>query len=361
MKLSRILNEHTIKPYYKNLLKTMSNKSVGEGVGEIWDFLTNVLSIEDMEVKTEIIHLYKKLNNYEEGDFDNLSDSDLSDIESLDDMDERRVALAKKLDVSPLVIEEYNNWGSHYGLQTYKDLTGGDVYAVGDDDEVEDAMMSYYEDYIDNMGGLDYVDRYLIEDYIELDDYLVEDFCDTEAHDRVDNMDEDEVIEEAGYDSRDSFQERLDDLEIEIDDLKSDLQDLEIELSDLDVEYDEEEMEGLQETIDDLEYRISEKESEYEDIESEMNGLYDTARDELVETYKEDLYDEIQSQGFDYFIDNLGYSLSDAVGSFGTFDSDGLQRYLAESEDRGGTLASYDGNEDWENINGTDYYIYMID
>ena len=116
MKLSRILNEHTIKPYYKNLLKTMSSRSIGEEVGEIWDFLTNVLSIEDMEVKTEIIHLYKKLNNYEEGDFDNLSDSDLSDIESLDDMDEKRVALAKNLDVSPLLIEEYNQWGSHYQI-----------------------------------------------------------------------------------------------------------------------------------------------------------------------------------------------------------------------------------------------------
>ena len=361
MKLSRILNEHTIKPYYKNLLKTMSNKSVGEEVSEIWDFLSNVLSIEDMEVKTEIIHLYKKLNNYEEDDFDNLSDSDLSDIESLDDMDEKRVALAKNLDVSPLVIEEYDKWGTHYKLQVYNNLVDGNKYAVGDDDEVEDAMMDYYEDYVDNVGGLDYIDRYLIDDFIELDDYVVEDFCDTEAHDRVDNMDEDEVIEEAGYDSKDSFQERLDDLEIEIDDLKSDLEDLEIELGDLDVEYDEEEMEAIQESIDDLEYQISEKESEYEDIESEMNGLYDTAREDLIDTYKEELYDEIQSQGFEYFIDNLGYSLTDAVDSFGTFDSHGLQTYLAESEDRGNTLASYDGNEDWEEVNGTEYYIYKID
>ena len=94
-----------------------------------------------------------------------------------------------------------------------------------------------------------------------------------------------------------------------------------------------------------LEYEISDKESEKEDIESELDSLYDTAREELLETYKENTIDEINSQGVDYFIDNLGYSLEDAVTSFCTFDEDGFRESLVDNEDRGNTLSPYDGEK----------------
>ena len=353
MKFLKIIKEHTVKPYHKNMIRVMDKRGISDDTKEIWDFLTNTLSIDDVEGKLEIIHLYKKYYGVETEELEDMSDSDFSDFEDIDSYDAEHQAIAEFLDLPPLLIIEENY--DHYGLNTYKDLVDGNVYAVGMDDDVYHAMRSYYEGWVDNMGGIEYIDRYLLEDFIELDSYRVESWAEDYAIDTVDYMDEDEVIEEAGYDPIDSYQEKLDELEIEIDDLKSDKEDLEIELGDLDDE-DMDEMEELQESIDDLEYRISEKESEYEDIESEMNSLYDTAKEELVATKTEENVDMVESEGYEYFIQQ-GWSFEDVIDSFYIFDESGLEEYLADNEDRGESLASYDGVEEQEG----DFYIYRID
>ena len=123
---------------------------------------------------------------------------------------------------------------------------------------------------------------------------------------------------------------------------------------------DGDEMDEIEERIEDLEYEISDKESEKEDIESELDSLYDTAREELLETYKENTIDEINSQGVDYFIDYLGYSLEDAVHSFCYFDEEGFVLSLSENEERS-RLATYDNSEEEEQVNGIWYYIYRTD
>jgi len=143
--------------------------------------------------------------------------------------------------------------------------------------------------------------------------------------------------------------------------MESEKEDLEIELGDLDIEEDEDEMEEIEEKISDLEYEISDKESEKEDLESELESLYETAKEELIEKYKDDIYHEVHGEGVDYFIDHLGWSLEDAVDSYCSFDNDGLEEYLAENEDRGNTLAHYDGNENEEEYDGEWYYIYRVD
>ena len=51
----------------------------------------------------------------------------------------------------------------------------------------------------------------------------------------------------------------------------------------------------------------------------------------------------------------------DAVNYFCTFDNDGLEEFLAENEDRGASLGSYDGEEFEEEYDGEWYYIYRID
>ena len=205
------------------------------------------------------------------------------------------------------------------------------------------------------------IDRYWLDDFIELDDWNVEQFAEEESERRVEDMDEDDVIDEAGYDDKDSFEEKISELESKIEEMESERDDLEVELLDLDEEEDGDEMDEIEERIEDLEYEISDKESEKEDIESELDSLYDTAREELLETYKENTIDEINSQGVDYFIDNLGYSLEDAVTSFCTFDEDGLRESLADNEDRGNTLSPYDAEENEEEYDGEWYYIYRID
>ena len=360
MKLLKLITEERkVLPYHKKIVKVMDKRGIDDEIGEIWNFLTKDLDIEKLETKLEIIHLYQKYYGMDTEDFDNMSDEDLSDMGSIEDIDDKVMALSLHLNIPPILLEEETY--SHYGLELYRNVDDGKTYAIGDDGEVQDAMREYFENFVDNQGGLDYIDRYLLDDYIELDDYSVEQFAEEEAEYRVEDMDEDDVIEEAGYDDKDSYEERIDELQSEIEEMESEKEDLEIELGDLDIEEDEDEMEEIEEKISDLEYEISDKESEKEDLESELESLYETAKEELIEKYKDDIYHEVHGEGVDYFIDHLGWSLEDAVDSYCSFDNDGLEEYLAENEDRGNTLAHYDGNENEEEYDGEWYYIYRVD
>ena len=360
MKLLRLITEERkILPFHKRMLKLMSREGIDDEVSDIWNFLTKNLQIEKLETKLEIIHLYQKYYGMDDEDIDaEISDSDFEDMTNIDDVEDKVMALSLHLNIPPILLEEESY--SYYGLEQYRNVDDNTSYAIGDDQEVQDAMREYYEDYVERVGGIEYLDRSLVDDFIELDDWSVEQFAEEDAERRVEDMDEDDVIDEAGYDDKDSFEEKINELEVEIDDMESEKDDLENELLELDEE-DEDEMAEIEERIEDLEYEISDKESEKEDLESELDSLYDTAKEELIETYKEDIISDIEYSGMDYFIDNFAYSLEDAVESFGTFDNDGLVEYLVDMEDRGETLSPYDGEENEEEYDGEWYYIYRID
>ena len=360
MKLLRLITEERkILPFHKRMLKLMSREGIDDEVSDIWNFLTKKLQIEKLETKLEIIHLYQKYYGMDDEDIDaEISDSDFEDMKNIEDVDDKVMALSLHLNIPPILLEEESY--SHYGLEQYRNVDDNTSYAIGDDQEVQDAMREYFENYVENQGGIEYLDRSIVDDFIELDDWSVEQFAEEEAEYRVEDMDEDEVIDEAGYDDKDSFEEKINELEVEIDEMESEKDDLEIELLELDEE-DEDEMAEIEERIEDLEYEISDKESEKEDLESELDSLYDTAKEELIETYKEDIISEIEYSGVDYFINEYGWSLEDAVDKFATFDNDGLEEYLADMEDRGDILSPYDGEENEEEYDGEWYYIYRID
>jgi hypothetical protein len=334
--LNLITEERKVLPFHKKIVKIMDKRGIDDEIAEIWNFLTKDLDIEKLDTKLEIIHLYQKYYGMD-----------------------TEMALSLNLNIPPILLEE-EGFG-HYGLELYQNVDDGKSYAIGDDAEAHDAMREFFDNYVENQGGIEYIDRYWLDDFIDLDSWSVEQFAEEEAEHRVEEMDEDEVIDEAGYDDKDSFEEKISELESEIEDFESERDDLEIELGDLDVEEDEDEMEEIEERIEDLEYEISDRESEKEDIQSELDSLYDTAKEELLEVYKDNIIDEVNDQGVDYFIDNLGYSLEDAVTSFCTFDNDGLEEFLAENEDRGDTLSPYDGEENEEEYNGEWYYIYRVE
>src|SRR5210317_321354 len=247
----------------------MDQQGVSDEVSDMWDFLGSKLDIRNTEEKLEIMHLYKKYYGVEEEELDNLSDDDFSDMGDTSDIEDKQMALALNLDVPPMLLEEQNY--THYGLTVYNNLDNGSDYAVGDDSEVDDAM-------------IEYIDRWLIDDYIELDSYVVEEYARETAEYRVEDMDEDEVIEEAGYD-KDSLESDLENLKDELSDLESEKEDLESELEDLEYDNDEgendDEIEDLNERISDLEDSIYEKESEIEEKESEIESLYEVSKEEL--------------------------------------------------------------------------------
>ena len=363
MKLLKLLKEErTIKPYHKNLIKVMSRQGVSDEVSDMWNFLGATLEIRNAEEKLEIMHLYKKYYDVEEEELDNLSDEDFSDMGDTSDIEVKQMALALNLDVPPMLLEEQEY--THFGLTVYKNLDDETEYAIGEDDDVASAMEKYFDGYVDNVGGIDNVDRYILDDFIELDSYSVEQYASETAEYRVEDLDEDEVIEEAGYD-KDSLESELENLKDELSDLESELEDLESELGDLTYDNDEgdndDEIEELNEKISELEDSIRDKESEVEDKEGEIESLYEIAKEELIDKYTENINDEIESDGVDYFIDNLGYTLTEAVSYFCNFDETGFEFYLAENEDRGMTLAQYDGIEDEIGHDDKWYYIYRID
>ena len=360
MKLLKLITEERkVLPYHKKIVKIMDKRGIYDETVDIWNFLTKDLDIEKLDTKLEIIHLYQKYYGYESEDFDNMTDEDLSDMESIEDIDDKKMALSLNLNVPPILLEEESY--EHYGLDKYRNIDDNTEYAIGDDDEATNAMKEFFEDYIEKQGGFEYVDRYLLDDYIEFDGYSVEQFAEEESEHRVENMDEEDVIDEAGYDDKDSFEERIEEYESEIEEFETEKDDLEIELGDLDIEDDEDEMEEIEERIEDLEYEISDRKSEIEELQSELDSLYDDAKEELLETYKENIIDEINSQGVDYFIDNFGWDLGDTINSFCTFDNDSFEENLSDNEDRGTTLSSYDGEEAEEEYDGEWYYIYRID
>jgi hypothetical protein len=228
MKLLKLIKEErTIKPYHKKLIKVMDQQGVSDEVSDMWDFLGSKLDIRNTEEKLEIMHLYKKYYGVEEEELDNLSDDDFSDMGDTSDIEDEKMALALNLDVPPMLLEEQNY--THYGLNVYQNLDNGSDYAVGDDSEAGNAMEEYFDDYVSNVGGIEYIDRYLIDDFIELDSYVVGEYARETAEYRVEDMDEDEVIEEAGYD-KDSLESDLENLKDELSDLESEKEDLESEL-----------------------------------------------------------------------------------------------------------------------------------
>ena len=362
MKLSKLITENTILPIHKRVLRAMT-LSLGEtdDVSDIWGFLTKTLNIEDMNLKLELLHLF--VNNFnEDGNYEGITDSDFDGIDDLSNYYDEHLALADWSNLPPIMIEDTDD--EHYGLKVFRNIEDDEKFAVGVDSDVESAMKMYFDGWVDNQGGYDNIDTSLIEDFIELNDYNLSSLASEEANYRVDEMDDDDIISEAGYD-KDEFEEQISNIEYRIEEIESELSDLDDEMSDLEEDNEEGENDSA---IDDVGIKMRELSSEMdalgdqlEDKKSELDSLVDTARDELIEKYDEEIRERVIDSGLSYFTDDLGMSKEDAIQYYYDFDESGLESYLAENEDAGNTLASYDGSESYKSYGGKYYYMYRID
>ena len=389
MKLYKIIREQEeeeipkevrkITPVHKRMLNALSRMEIdSNSYTTIWKEVRDVFQIKDQKLAEEITYLYyeyeylfdedEKVNSYHE-----LPDNALSGIMSVEDYDDNKlIALTQYLEIPPFLLER-ENW-EHYGLGLYEDLYKGGTYAVGDSDEVEEAMKEWAQEYYDSEGLMS-MDRYYLDDYIELND--MSEFAEEEVDRRLDDMDDDDIIEEAGYDkdemvdNRDSMMSNIAELKEEMDDIQTEREHLQEVLDDLEVEdedaYETEEYKEIEEQQNDLEYEWDNKDSEVDglddeiiELEYEIENLLDTAKDELKESKVDDLVSEIENEGIDYFIDNLGYDIDDVINDFCYFDEDGFVSNLGEMEDNE-RLATYDSSEEWEEVDGEDYYIYRTD
>jgi len=260
----------TLTPVDKKFLKIMSKKNVDVTDGtEIWTFLTDTLYLEDMDLKLKLAYLYMQdLIDEDEGEsYDDLISVNL-DIDELNKkFDDKILALSAELGEPPFVIED-GGWG-HYGLDTYE--VDGDTYAVGDEDDMENAMEEYAQSMIDE--GLENFDSWWIEQYLEPNDTDIEQFAEEDADNRIEGMSDEEILEETGEEGPDDLREYLEIKVSEKEDYESQKEDLEDELNDLDIDEDEERMEEIENEIAEIESEIGDLDDEISDLEDKIENF----------------------------------------------------------------------------------------
>ncbi|MHA2009653.1 MAG: coiled-coil domain-containing protein [Promethearchaeota archaeon] len=385
MKLYKIIQEQEeeetpvvvrkITPVHKRMLNALSRMEIDStDYRTIWNEVWNVFKINDEKLAGEITYLFHEFDyvfdEYEKDSYQDLPDDALSELNDMSNYSDSQIALAKNLELPPFLISD-NTYG-HYDLTQYYDITTNYVYAVGDSDEVESSMKEWAQEYYDSE-GIEYIDRYYLDDYIEIND--ISDFVEGEVDNILDDMTEDGIIEEAGYDKdgmvdyRDSMVSDANDIKDEMEDIESEKDELQQELDDMrdEDEIDEDEIDEITQQINDLEVQYEEKDDDVDDLneqisdlEDEIDELGEKSKDELRDQKISDLTGQIEDEGVDYFIDNLGYDLSQAIDYFCYFDEEGFVANLAESEDNE-RLANYDNLEDYEEVNGETYYIYRTE
>ena len=250
MKLYKIIQEQEeeetpkevrkITPVHKRMLNALSRMGIDStDYTSIWKEVWDVFQIKDQKLAEEITYLYYEyadiFDEDEKDSYYELPDDALKDIMSVDDYDDKHIAVAQYLEIPPFLVET-GGW-EHYGLEQYEDLYEGGTYAVGDSDEVEDAMKEWAQEFYDSE-GLEYMDRYYLDDYIELND--MSSFAEEEVDHRLDDMDDDDIIEEAGYD-KDEMMDNMGSLVSKVAEIKEEMEDIQTE------------REHLQEVLDDLE------------------------------------------------------------------------------------------------------------
>ena len=387
MKLYKIIQEQEeeetpkevrkITPVHKRMLNALSRMEIDStDYAVIWNEVWNVFKINDLKLAEEITFLFYEFEDVfdedEKDSYKDLPDDALSGLNDMTGYDNEQIALAKNLELPPFLIGD--NGYSHYDLTQYYDMTTNYVYAVGDSDKVLSSMVEWAQEYYDS-NGIEYMDRYHLDDYIEIND--ISDFVEQEVDHILDNMDDDDIIEEAGYD-KDEMEDNLNSLNNKVVDIKDEMDTIESEKDELQEVLDEmeeededayetEEYQKIEEERNDLDSQWYEKDSESDDLDDEINeleeelyGLEEKAKDELRDEKIEELTSQIEDEGVDYFIDNLGYSLESAIGSFCYFDESGFVENLADVEDNE-RLATYDNDEDYERVNGEYYYIYRTE
>ena len=379
MKLLKILTENTVTAIDKKMVSVLQRMKVDPNdVGEIWNKLNDPLSIESMDLKIKLAFLYTQscYINDEDNEFgdtgdilcNELDDVDWDEMASTVMFGDDLLALAEFLNVPPFLLEQASY--SQYGLNVYE--FDGDSYAVGDDADVEDAMYQYAENMIEY--EIDTMEEWWLNDYLSPNQYAIEQFCEEEADNRLDNMSEGEMMEEAGMDP-DEKQEEIDDFEVQKEEKEEQLVEMQEELEELenlrdeaeedygdesDEFYEADEEHGNKDMeVDELMDGIESLGNDIEEYQQELSNMPEEAKDQLYDKYKEDYEETIESEGVEYFTSNLGMSREDAIDYYFDFDKDGAVQALADDNDRGENLASYDGNEEEQEYDGEDYYIYQ--
>ena len=379
------MNKKVIK-----ILNHLLNKGLdSEEIGEVYEYLKDELGINDTDATTKIMLLYRKYSPMLEDGENFSSISDMNVDYDPDDIDDSALALAQHLDTHPFLLK-HSGYGPYYEYNL-----DGSEYLVGTEKEIREVFDDRIEDEIDNLKkyNMDYVER-----FAKLDMDYVESFAEQEAEYYYGNEDPEEVINYLGYQSElesrlskseeaeermvsidnkiSDIESEIDDLEYDIDEYKSELEDLEYDVENAESEEDRKEyyqeyiakkndVEGANDEIRSLRIDLESYQNEFDDLEKFVDNFDE---DEIKKDLAEELEEQYINSRTREIIDNIEYDPIRYFKDFGMSERDIFDQYFDIDEDemadelwdndRAYMLASYDGEEHEEEVNGEYYFIY---
>jgi antirestriction protein len=326
----------TPKIYVADLAAYNEGKLVGE-----WLELTDYTSGEEvMEAISELLEKFSKEQGVEREefaihDYEGFPSDFYSEYMGKEDFD-KITTLIQKADESDLPYEV---------LMEYASVTGVDVEDL---DDIPyngrfDSEEAFAEDLVEQ-GVITDLSRYL-----EMYPTDMRILAQEEADNRVENMDDDDLLEQAGY--KEDF-DRIKEIEAEIEDLenkKSEVDEKIDELYDEEPAQTEEDIEKFDEKVEEFRDRIAEIEGEIEMLNDEKGNFefddeddaLEKAKEKLRDEYYDEIYDELSKDPVDYFVSNFGYEEKDLVNqSSFTVDYEALARDLSYDY----TFVEHDGD-----------------
>jgi len=290
------------------------------------------------KLNSNLHELNKKYNETEDNEVLNDLYDKISELESeIEELEEKNIDVYY---ISPL---KYH----FYGLDQFEVLTyelDGNTYAVGTEDEMDEALHTYFKDFVEQ-NGIEYMSEHTINSNID-EDYFrrhLEQTYDEWVRDSPDSY-----FNEDDFELTDEQEERKEVLEKyieEMTDKKSELEDEQAEF-----EHNSDEYNDLDEKIQEYSENIDKAQEEYDSIEP-----LNEPTEEMIQEKIEELVEDGLSDPKAWF-DNLGYDKipEEFINIEGIVDD--LVR-----ESGYGEMNGYDGSYDTEYINDEQYYIMRVD
>lgn len=240
---------------------------------------------------------------------------------------------------------------TYYGLQEFEVVGGGldgYEYAVGDEDEMDEAAYEYAKNYVDEVGvegfNQSFLENYLDTDSIE--DYFRDVFYDDVRQNPEIYFDQSEMPTTEEQDRRiEELEEYIEKVEGVIVKMEQKQEDLNDTVEDPD-EY-KKQWEEIEERIKILKGHIDDSQEEIDNMVPEGEVTTQMVEDKVDDLVSEKMTDPRAS------LDEFGSDISNYI------DMEALARGLVES-DGYAIMGSYDGTYDTEKVNGTYYYIMRI-
>lgn len=306
----------------------------GEKAHALFQWLENNGEIEPLsdDDKEKLVILRQKLEDLNK-EYDETEDEDKV-VELLNDIDNTQEEIDELEENNVDVYMMYPTRYTYYGLQQFEVLIDGfkdQEYTVGTEEEMDDAALKYVENYIDDV-GVDGFNESFIEDYLDVDAIvnMAEEDYEYQIRDYPD-----------GYFSEDDF-ELTEEQERRIEELESQIADLEQEQNELDTD-----REDYDELYEDFQNHIDALQEELDNIEVDTEPTEDMIENKVAEYVR-----DVRRDPLDY-LKNLGLPIKEYI------DEDELAKGLVAS-DGWGTMNSYDGNYDSQEVNGVTYYIMRV-